>query len=239
MRFCYLLALCLLTPTLAVAQQGTIRVLIEVRDAETNEPLIGAQVATDSVARVTNLDGRVLFRGVAPGETHIAAAYVGYAPLDTLLDISTSSRISFLLTPRPFNLQEVEVSADRFNAARLERSGFYRRRDTRAGTFKTIEDLEKTGAVVFSDIFRSTAGLRIESQFGQTRLVSNRRRDCSPAIFFDGIAARDLALSLESVPLDGVLAVEIYRGPSEVPAEFAASANQTECGAVLVWTRAR
>ncbi|MEL6616223.1 MAG: carboxypeptidase-like regulatory domain-containing protein, partial [Bacteroidota bacterium] len=124
----------------------SLRLLIEVRDAETNEPLLGARVAVDSVARLTNRDGRILFRGLQPGETQIAATFLGYMTVDTTLALASSSRMSFLLTPQAFSLPEVEVSADRFNAARLRRSGFYDRRENRAGTFLTIEELEEAHA---------------------------------------------------------------------------------------------
>ncbi|OZC02097.1 TonB-dependent receptor plug domain-containing protein [Rubricoccus marinus] len=242
MRF--LLALCAfsLLPADLAAQEPTtpaLRLLIVVRDADTQAPLAGANVAVGNELRTTNVDGRALFSDLAPGEQEIAAAFLGYTATDTTLVLSRSSRVTFLLPPEAVALDAINVEADKFNAARLQRSGFYERRDTRSGTFKTIEELEEAGAIRFSDIFRGVTGLRIESQFGQTRITSTRRRDCSPAVFFDGVAARGLAMQLDTVPLDGVLAVEIYKGPAEVPAEFSADINQTQCGAILVWTRAR
>ena len=236
------LLLWLLLPLLASAQSErapSLRLLVEVRDAETGEPLAGAHVGVDSLLRVSNSQGRAQFEGLASGEIAIGAAFLGYAPMDTTLTLARSSRVTFLMKPTSLAIGEVEVEADRFNAARLARVGFYSRQESRAGTFLTPEDIEKRGASLFSDLLRSVPGLRIETSFGRTTLTSTRRRDCSPSIYFDGTHARGLAEQLETVPLDGVLAVEIYRGPSEVPAEFAATVTGAECGAILVWTRAR
>ena len=236
------LAFLVLFPVAAFAQADPtpqFRLLVEVRDAETNEPLLGAHVGANDLLRVSNSQGRVLFEGLPAGEVALGAAYIGYTPTDTTLTLARSSRVTFLLSPEAVDLPEVEVEADKFNAARLARSGFYRRQETRAGTFLTIEDLERNGAQRFSDIFRGITGIRIEREFGQTTLVSTRRRNCSPSIFFDGIEARGLAEQVDTVPLDGVLAVEIYKGPSEIPPEYMRNIGGADCGAILVWTRAR
>ena len=231
-----------LLPLAAGAQTETatsLRLLIEVRDAETGEPLAGAHVAADTLLRVTDVEGRALFSGLAAGEVPVGAAFLGYTPLDTLLTLERSTRLAFLLQPETLGLGQIEVEAERVNTARLARVGFFERGDERSGVFLTSEDLERRGATAFSDVFRGVSGLRLESNYGRAYLTSTRRRDCSPAIFLDGTRARGLEEFLDSIALRDVLAVEIYRGPSEVPLEFSASINGADCGAVLVWTRAR
>lgn len=216
-----------------------LRLLIEVRDAETGAPLPGARVAADSTRRVTDAEGTVRFLDLAPGGVTVSAAFLGYTPADTTLALTRSVRLAFALRPEPQALAQVEVEGERVNTARLERVGFYARRDERAGVFLTREDLDRRGAVAFSDAFRAVPGLRIETRAGRATLVSTRRRSCSPAIFLDGTRAQFLEDFLDSVSLRDVLAVEVYRGPAEVPLAYSATIHATDCGAVLVWTRAR
>lgn len=217
----------------------SLRLLLEVRDAETNEPLVGAHVGVDTLLRVTNLDGQALYRGLGKGPLTVGAAFVGYAAADTVIDLQRSVRMVFMLQPQAFNLAAAEVEAEKFNTARLNRVGFFDRRDVRTGVFFTINDIEKRGATQLSDVFRGLNGLRMEMQDGRTYLTSTRTRGCSPSFYLDGTHARDLEEFVDSVSLRDVLAIEVYRGPSEVPVEFTATINGAECGTILVWTRAR
>jgi len=234
MRLASLLAI--LLPALGVRAQPPevprLRLLIEVRDAETGSPLPGAHVAADSTRRVTDAEGTVRFRDLAPGAVTVSAAFLGYTSADTTLALTRSVRLAFALRPEPQALAQVEVEGERVNTARLERVGFY-------AVFLTREDLDRRGALAFSDAFRGVPGLRIETRAGRAVLVSTRRRSCSPSLFLDGTRAQFLEDFLDSVSLRDVLAVEVYRGPAEVPLAYSATIHATDCGAVLVWTRAR
>lgn len=57
---------------------------------------------------------------------------------------------------------------------------------------------------------------------------------CSPEIFVDG-------LHLEGASVDDVIVpdlggVEVYSGPTRIPAQFSTLAP-TNCGAIVIWTR--
>ena len=60
-------------------------------------------------------------------------------------------------------------------------------------------------------------------------------RGCEPAVFIDGVRIHGGAAAIDELvsPIE-IAAVEVYRGPSEVPVEF--SGPETGCGAIVIWT---
>jgi hypothetical protein len=60
---------------------------------------------------------------------------------------------------------------------------------------------------------------------------------CLPRLFLDGVrVAYDAQSDINSVVNpDQVEAIEIFRGPSEIPAQY--NDNNSQCGVILIWTR--
>ena len=87
-----------------------------VRDAETGEPLPGANVYLENADRgaSTGLDGEFEIRGVAGGSDTLAASYIGYEELRFPVLVTTDA-IDLLveLVPEVFRGQEIVVVADR------------------------------------------------------------------------------------------------------------------------------
>jgi hypothetical protein len=78
---------------------------------------------------------------------------------------------------------------------------------------------------------------------GNLYLNLREGRPCQANIYLDGLLIRKpsetrweipLADIDQFVPLEWVEAIEVYRRPSETPAEFLGSAA---CGVVAIWTR--
>jgi hypothetical protein len=61
---------------------------------------------------------------------------------------------------------------------------------------------------------------------------------CLPRLFLDGVrVAYDAQSDINSVVNpDQVEAIEVFRGPSEIPAQY--NDNNSQCGVILIWTRA-
>jgi hypothetical protein len=59
---------------------------------------------------------------------------------------------------------------------------------------------------------------------------------CRANVYIDGVMQSfDEAISLDqTVPMDWIEAIEVYRRAAEVPAEFLGRAT---CGVVAIWTR--
>jgi hypothetical protein len=59
---------------------------------------------------------------------------------------------------------------------------------------------------------------------------------CSPAWYVDGRHEVGTLQEIESmVRVEDLVAMEIYRSPAEVPAQFVGP--DTRCGAIVIWTR--
>lgn len=229
--------LCLLALSVSASAQSSLTLLV--RDAETSAPIPGVQLTVGEAVGAADAFGAAELVGVEPGPLRVQATYVGYAPLDTTLLVAESEADIVVLSLRPDveALEEILVEAETINDAVLRRRGFFERRDQRTGVFLTRQQLDQRGASQFADVFRSVPGVRVQSQAGVTSLVSSRRRGCLMAIYIDGTEATYLSRNVNALPYDDIAAVEVYRGPAEVPIEYTQTKSQETCGAILVWTR--
>lgn len=143
------------------------------------------------------------------------------------------------------------------------RSGFERRaRRSSGGTFIRLEDIERKKPVRTSDLFRTFPGVRIEDSSGVTRLISARSmRQSAPStrkmvsgtdtlVTSPGSGATHCVLRIATdghlMPADfsvddirpiDVKGVEVYLGPSTMPAEFSSVQHDAPCGLVMIWTK--
>ena len=229
--------LCLLALSVSASAQSSLTLLV--RDAETSAPIPGVQLTVGEAVGAADAFGAAELVGVEPGRLRVQATYVGYVSLDTTLLVAESEADIVVLSLQPDveALEEILVEAETINDAVLRRRGFFERRDQRTGVFLTRQQLDQRGASQFADVFRSVPGVRVQSQAGVTSLVSSRRRGCLMAIYIDGTEATYLSRNVNALPYDDIAAVEVYRGPAEVPIEYTQTKSQETCGAVLVWTR--
>lgn len=97
-----------------LAQVGKINGVV--RDASTNETLIGANVLLEgtTIGAATNVDGYYIILNVPPGTYNLKASMVGYAPniiKQVRVSIDQTTEINFLLTSNAFQTEEVVVIA--------------------------------------------------------------------------------------------------------------------------------
>ncbi len=96
------------------AQVGKITGIV--KDATTNDPLIGANVLLEgtSIGAATNIDGYYVIINVSPGNYNIRASMVGYAPKvvqQIRVSIDQTTEINFLLSSNAIQTEEVVVIA--------------------------------------------------------------------------------------------------------------------------------
>jgi hypothetical protein len=141
----------------------------------------------------------------------------------------------------PIRLDEIVVTGARFaRSERLERVGFYRRRDAGFGRFYDRRDIQGLGVHDLADMFLATPGIARRcvgmncNLFGHRGFAGFDNPDgCEFQYFVDGV--------LGSGPggLGGdigfVEAIEIYSGPSQLPPQFHGWGGA--CGAIVVWTQ--
>ena len=217
----------------------------------------GAQPATGSVVgRVLTIDGRPVanvevlapaasgnvrtdstgaFRlsGLAAGMRVIQARQIGFQPVRRLIrvgpDSLTHADIVFDVTAR--RMATISVIAERIGDADAPGlQDFYDRLRRGVGTFITGPEIERAGTL--GAVVARVPGVRVErSAFGDLSLSFGR---CLPSMvryYVDGQLTN--ASGFAFVHPKEIAAMEIYRGPSQLPPGAVGDA----CAAVYVWTR--
>lgn len=203
----------------------------------TAEPVVGAQVHLRRAARgaVTDSAGAFRLDGLPPGLDTLAVRYRGYEPRSTRLTLepARTTRATFLLSERVFELAELEVVVRRLTARedRIER-----RRKSGLGHFIDREEIEELNPNLPSDMLRQLPRVSVQPvRMGGTAqvLIGRGTLVCEPSYYVDGVRMRDFAL--DEMPLEQIDLIEVYTGPSEIPTEYRMDTDR--CGVIAVWTR--
>jgi hypothetical protein len=207
---------------------------------ETGIPLAGAAVSLASGpgptrgigTRVTNSDGRFLFRTVPPGSYRIIASQLGYRELRDTLQVEPGSDLDLQLplSVSPIRLEPLVVVSERRPSLGPLRD-FENRRRTRAGTFFDHEDIEELNPMLFSDLLRMVPGARVVPS-GPYDYSIRLRGGCTPVLVVDGMPLSTSEGADHLIQAMNLEAVEVYTSVN-FPVEF----GSTTCGGIVVWTR--
>ena len=104
--------------SLLLAQTGVGKLSGKVIDADTKEPLIGANIIilNTGLGAATNLDGNYFILNITPGTYSVKVSYVGYAP-KTIQDVRVVANITYELNvslSTDFSLPEIVVEDKKF-----------------------------------------------------------------------------------------------------------------------------
>jgi hypothetical protein len=197
-------------------------------------------VAQTGLRARTDHDGRFELANVPSGTIRIVARRIGFAPSEfTLaLDEGEQREVAIALTPVSVRLDEVTVLSPR---ARQLYADFEKRRAREMGRFLTQTEIEERDVRLPTDLFRGIPGLRVVNDGDNNVVVESARessqKSCPMRYFVNGVS-----FPLNGSPLDAFLdaaviaAIEIYRGLSTVPTEFAG--EESRCGVIVIWTKA-
>ena len=228
--------------TVVQQPRGTARVFGKVVNRN-GAPVSGARVGLmgTSAATLTRANGDFVLDSLPAGTQAIVVRQIGYRPTEVAVDLSsrTPARVTVQLGMFVPELSPVEVVSRRDEG--LQKVGFLDRKRTSAtGHFMGPEQLEKRNAMKFTDILRSTPGIRVTEQNGQAMITSTRSSQANGCVtmYVDGAQWQQLEPGdLDSfVQPNEVAAIEVYSGAS-VPPQFS-QAGQS-CSAVVVWTKTR
>lgn len=231
-----LAALLLVAPAETAFSQGTLRG--RVVDSETGLPVIGAHVQIrKEPAITTDSAGVFVAQNVLAGDAQINITMLGYAPGQFKIrvnDAGVTDKV-FSLDFTGHKLPQVVVQA-RAEQVSMRYSDFEARRARGQGSFLRWDQLtdERFGSV--GDALKSIRGVRIQCDQAsyECRAVMARSRNCVPVWIIDGMEAK---MFHENTPIRDVYGIEIYRGPGEVPGEYAGS--NAACGVIVMWTKSR
>ena len=207
---------------------------------ESGEPT-GRQVRSDSA-------GTFSISTPGAGRFVIVAQRVGFHEMTTPSIVTLAAGevvvVELFLGRRAAPLTPITIMERREARPNPLQEGFEERRRTGMGTFLTREDIERRKARMVYDLLLGVPGVELRER-GGGRIAMSRATgsvSCQPLIYLDGVRANrstDPASMVQSllkaIPADHVEGVEIYKGRSQLPAEFGSA--DARCGAVVLWTR--
>ncbi len=165
-----------------------------------------------------------------------------------------TTEIEIGLVPEPVAMEPLVATVVR--PRRLETKGFYERKYwgelVSGGVFFTAEDIERRLPGRITHMVADVPGIRLGGcglRLNGCRLYNSRIPDASSSegclmnVYLDGsLVVRRGRIGGGSAPNINdfvipveIAGVEVYRGPSELPAEFAGS--ESRCGVVVIWTK--
>ncbi|HUF51316.1 MAG TPA: carboxypeptidase regulatory-like domain-containing protein, partial [Longimicrobiales bacterium] len=225
-------------------QSGTARIVGLVRDIDSEEGIAAAAVRVDGDERtfLTDAAGRFVIPAVPAGSHAISVEALGYGDVSQTVAVGPGEQIRLEVTlgRDAIRLAALEVVARSARPGPL--ADFAERKELGEklgiGVFLEREALRQRGAHVV-DAVRGLPRVRlIPGRPGHYRIMFGRGiTACEPHIYVDGILLTrpgfmDGPLE-ELIPYGPYEAVEIYRTPSELPAEFGGSDGR--CGAIVIW----
>ena len=173
------LALPILAPSAMQAQVVVGRVVDDLTAAPlpaTNVMFIDS-MNTVLASVVSDATGRFVVLAPSPGVFRVYADRLGYEEIISEsfpLQGTGSVELELRMAPRPFELDSLVVTAER-REAKLDRHGFYRRRDASPGYFFDVEDLRQRHPIRLTDLLRQVPGVRaMAASSGATKLLSRR-----------------------------------------------------------------
>ena len=227
----------------------------------------GAPIPSASVL-LSDTSGRVLANALTDdagtfevtargaGVYRLAFKRIGYQGRELVLDVAANAVVrvpedASSLDPLPVTLEEATVTGARHR--RLERAGFYERREEGHGSFITREEFEIMRPSQTTDVLRRLRGIRLRPNgkygAGDTRRyivetgrgggAMSAKGSCPTQYFLDGVfigTAADAQIDLDmTIRVHDIEAIEVYAGAGQLPAKFNIMGGL--CGAILIWTQ--
>ncbi|MEI8255013.1 MAG: TonB-dependent receptor [Deltaproteobacteria bacterium] len=213
----------------------------------------GAEVWIEGTNRrvVSNDSGEFRLDSVPSGRVKVLARRVGFRPDSKRVSLAQgdAKQVKFMLEGMLEELDAVVVTAREGASGRLRE--FWARRMVGIGVFVTRDEINRRHPPQTADLFQGVMGIHVMTRSGNgepTRIVTGRQavsaiprgnsaasNQCPMQYYVDGIFMSPGSFSVDDISPMQIEAVEIFRGPSEVPARF--RQRETGCGLVVIWTR--
>jgi hypothetical protein len=210
----------------------------QIVDQQSRAPVLGATVNLIGThfRTATDSGGRFSQSGLGAGTYIIEVRAIGYGVTSWVLRLSEGETVDYVFEVVPINVQldpvVVEAQPSYFQRRMQE---FEERREAGRGIFITEDQIAASGAATMADVLRGIPGVRLNCRSGicNVQMTRSAHGVCNADWVVDGVPAS--MSSTPHMPVVGVVAVEIYRNPNEVPADFLKSDSQ--CGVIAIWTR--
>ncbi|MHB1312774.1 MAG: carboxypeptidase-like regulatory domain-containing protein [Gemmatimonadaceae bacterium] len=215
-------------------------------------PISGADVWLEgtTVKAVSNDSGEFRIDHAPNGRQRVMVRRVGFRPDSRKVSLSPGDtrQVKFTLDGMLEELDAVIVTAQQGANGRM--AGFWARRMVGVGVFITRADIDRRHPPQTSDLFHAVMGVKVISGAAAepVRLATGRQamtavrgansagsNICPMQYYVDGMFMSPGTFSVDEIVPVQIEAIEIFRGPSEIPARF--RQRETGCGLVVIWTR--
>ena len=211
----------------------------KVIDSELGEPIPGAVVRIKPGGTPITADsaGQFAAAELKPGEVEVTVQAVGFESRSWKFTVQAGQAVdrSFPLDFTGEKLPEVVVTA-RANKLVPRYADFERRRDKGIGAFLRWDDIKNKNYNSLGEAARSVRGVKLvcDQQSFECNIRMARTPNCTPRWYVDGVQVTSFH---ENTPIRDIYGLELYRGPSELPAEF--SGSDGGCGVLAVWSKSK
>lgn len=210
----------------------------QVVDLQSRAPVLGATVSLVGTRMRTATDsgGRFKQPSLGAGTYIIEVRAIGYGVTSWVLRLSEGEVVDYVFEVTPIDIElEPIVVEGRPGYFQRRMQEFEERRRAGRGIFITHDQIEASGAVTMADLLRGIPGVRLNCRSGicNAQMTRTGHGVCNADWVIDGASAS--MSGTPHLPVVGVVAVEIYRSPSEAPAEFLKADSQ--CGVIAIWTK--
>ena len=207
---------------------------------EESTPLAEARIRMAGVGMVSSdQDGRFRLTGVSHGDHVLEVRRLGYREFLQPVTIRAGETLYV----------RVVLTVEGEPALLPAMRGFEERRTHGNGRFFNRREITQMQPRVVTDVLRRVPGVVIQSvpgPFGPTDMVRMARtigvtgaRPCPVLFYVNGTpfpVTGDMSINQYVVPED-ILAVEVYSGTSQIPAQFQSNLLNARCGVIVIWTR--
>ena len=235
--FSCLLFLGMLVTSAHAQRDTTARLAGTVRSSTNGLPISGVMVAVkgSQVFSVSDSTGSFALGGLPEGRQVVRILYGDSLSYEHEMDLKGGKTLNLavLLDVVAAELAPIVVEAQTLRADR-SLVGFYERRKLGVGRFYTLADLAHRPAPSLESLLRESA-IQVVCRVGSCLPIgSDGTRQCVMALFLDGL--RTPVAFFNTVRVEDLAGVEVYKRGFDVPTEFRSSFRNT-CGAVVMWNR--
>lgn len=241
MRSGLVCVLVLLTSPYVRAQDSDLRAPFTIAvQGPDGTPIAGASVLLgDDRGAAADADGEARFEDVAPGRYVVRVSYVGRRSrqLRAVLNAPGPWGLIVELAEEPSSLGDVVVTARDLSGTRLAADGFFEREALGGGTILTADGLHARNPVLLTDAVRGVLGVSVRpGGLGYVATSTRSGGECTLSVYLDGVYSPALTDNLDGLSAQDIVAVEVYRGPSQTPIQYNRIGQSNGCGVILVWT---
>ena len=234
----------------AVSAQGPTGLSGHIRNAADSTPVRDAWVEVVNGPRTTSDSaGAFQFRSMKNGRYELRVRRLGFRSFARYVEVKADKPAFIVvdLVPLPQHLTVIEIEGRRVTVPyRME--DVYRRAASGFGHLITPEEIERRKPFYVRELLNGLPGISVDNYKVRFRRCGDPVGNDSSVnleatkvqVYIDGRrvtrfdrGGTNVDMALDMVPVSSIVAIEVYVGVAQIPAEFSVDA----CAAIAIWTK--